>query len=202
MDLQKSGELLNLLRKRNKMTQKELAEVLKISPKTVSKWETGHGFPDVTLISDLAKILKVSTETLLCGNMKRNVTQAGNLNRIKFYVCPECNSITIEVGDSEVICCGQILSPLAAKETDFEHSLTITDVESDSYITFNHEMKKEHYISFLASVTTDRFTTVRLYPEQDPSVRLNRIIRGKIYFYCTNHKLYCHTVKRDIKKLP
>lgn len=65
MDMKKSGELLNRLRISKNMTQKQIADMLKISPKTVSKWERGRGFPDISYVSELAEILGVSTDSML-----------------------------------------------------------------------------------------------------------------------------------------
>lgn len=65
MDMKKSGELLNRLRISKNMTQKQIADMLKISPKTVSKWERGRGVPDISYVSELAEILGVSTDSML-----------------------------------------------------------------------------------------------------------------------------------------
>ncbi len=81
MDLLKNGRLLYNLRKEKNLTQKQVADLLGISPKTVSKWETGHGFPDVSTISMLADILGVSEKTLLCGGIKQNIQEVGNIFR-------------------------------------------------------------------------------------------------------------------------
>ena len=63
-------------------------------------------------------------------------------------------------------------------------------LENDFYIEFNHEMTKEHFISFVAYVGYDRILTVRLYPEQSATVRFPKMYRGKLYFYCSNHGLF------------
>ena len=72
MDLEKSGRLFCDLRKAKGMTQKQVADKLGILPKTVSKWETGKGFPDVSILSHLADILGVSERILLSGDMIKN----------------------------------------------------------------------------------------------------------------------------------
>ena len=73
MDLGRSGRLLSDLRKAKGLTQKQIAEGLGVMPKTVSKWETGHGFPDVSTVSALADILKVSEKTILTGILETNI---------------------------------------------------------------------------------------------------------------------------------
>ena len=62
-----SGTMLKELRERKKLTQKELAEKLLISDKTISKWETGKGLPDITLVTPLAEALSISVAELFAG---------------------------------------------------------------------------------------------------------------------------------------
>jgi len=190
MDLSENGKLIRDLRKRNGMTQKELAEKLFLQPKTISKWETGHGFPDVSTISDLAKIFKIDTETLLAGRIIKNREDNGNMKRIIFYACEDCGSILSGTGAFSVSCCGKQLEALTAKKPDEKHLINVEEIENDYYITFQHEMKKEHYISFVSYVTYDKVLTVRLYPEQDAAVRFPKLHGGKIYYYCNKHGLF------------
>ena len=106
MDLDKVGKLLCDLRKAKGMTQKQVADKLGVVAKTVSKWETGHGFPDVSTIASLAEILGVSEKTILVGDLKANRGETGNMRRIKFHVCPCCGSFMQGTGNSQIICCG------------------------------------------------------------------------------------------------
>jgi len=66
-DQAKTGKFIAECRKQKGLTQKDLAEQLGISDKTVSKWETGHGMPDVSVISELCEILSISSNELLAG---------------------------------------------------------------------------------------------------------------------------------------
>lgn len=68
MDSKKIGKLIAKKRKVKQMTQSQLAEQLGVSNKTVSKWETGAGLPDISLLIDLAKELEISVDDLLKGN--------------------------------------------------------------------------------------------------------------------------------------
>ena len=190
MNLSKNGKLLCDLRKAKGMTQKEVADILGIVPKTVSKWETGRGFPDVSTISALADILGVSEKTILSGNLEQNLEEAGNMKRTKFYVCPDCGSLMQGTGNSQVVCCGKQVEALKVNNLDNEHVLKVSDVEDDFYIEFNHEMTKEHYIGFVAYVRFDRVLTVRMYPEQDAIVRFPKMYGGKLYYYCNAHGLF------------
>ncbi len=190
MDLSKNGKLLCDLRKAKGLTQKQVADKLGIVPKTVSKWETGHGFPDVSTVSALADILGVSEKTILSGKLAVNLEKASNMKRTKFYMCPHCGSFMQGTGDSQIVCCGKQLEPLKASICNDEHAVTLSEIENDFYIEFNHEMTKEHYISFVSYVRFDRVLTVKLYPEQDASVRFPKMYGGKIYFYCNRHGLF------------
>lgn len=190
MDLNKVGKLLCNLRKIKGMTQKQVAERLGIQPKTVSKWETGHGFPDVSVISALSDILGVSERIILSGNLIQNAEEAGNMKKIKFYVCEHCGSVIQSTGECQVVCCGKPIEALTPVQVDDSHSVKVSEMEDDFYVEFNHEMKKEHFISFVAYVGFDRVLTIRLYPEQNPEVRFPRMYRGKLYYYCNKHGLF------------
>ena len=190
MDLSKNGKLLCDLRKAKGMTQKEVADILGVVPKTVSKWETGHGFPDVSTVSALADILGVSERILLSGSLIQNTEEVGNMKRTKFYVCPHCGSIMQGIGECQLVCCGKRLEPLKAKEANGEHTVKISEIENDFYVELTHDMTKEHFISFVSYVTYDRVLTVRLYPEQDCAVRFPKMHGGKFYYYCNKHGLF------------
>lgn len=195
MDLIKNGKLLCDLRKAKGMTQKEVADKLGIVPKTVSKWETGHGFPDVSALSALADILGVSERNLLSGNITRNMKETGNMKKTKFYVCPYCGAILQGTGNSKIMCCDKLLEPIKIVQSDNEHKITVSDIENDFYIEFAHEMTKEHFIEFVACVLVDRVLTVRLYPEQASAVRFPKMYGSKIYYYCNKHGLFEYQIK-------
>ena len=65
-------------RKKLGLTQEELAKKLYVSNKTISKWERGAGYPEITQIVNIAKILNISIDNLLNGN-KTGIAIAGNL---------------------------------------------------------------------------------------------------------------------------
>lgn len=198
MDCDKIGSLILGLRKELGMTQKQLADKLNISDKAISKWERGQGCPDISLLSELSDIFEVNIEKILSGDLQPNHIEAGNLKRIKFYVCPNCNNVINSTGDTEISCCGRKLTPLVAKKADAMHTSTVEVMEGEYYITFNHEMTKTHYISFVAYVTSERVLLVKLYPEQMASVRLPIFSGGKLkqkhsgnlYYYCNKDGLW------------
>lgn len=190
MDLEKTGQLLCRLRKEKGMTQKQVADSLNISAKTVSKWECGGGFPDVSVLRELSGLFGVNSEQILSGSMEKNEEENGNMKRIKFYVCPSCGSIMTASGEAEISCCGRKLNALEVKQCDEKHCLNVEKVENDFYITFDHEMTKEHYLNFIAYVGVDRMMLVRLYPEQGGEVRFPQMYGGKLYFGCNKHGLF------------
>ena len=196
MDLNKTGKLLCDLRKSKGMTQKQIADKLGVVPNTVTKWETGHGFPDVSTVSALAEILAVSEKTILSGEISQNLEESGNMKRTKFYVCPHCGSLMRGTGNSHIVCCGKQIEPLKAVSADIEHAINVSEVEDDYFIEFNHEMTKEHYISFVSYVRFDRVLTVKLYPEQNAEVRFPKMRGGKIYFYCSKHGLFEYQIEK------
>lgn len=190
MDLSKTGNLIAQLRHEKGLTQKELADALGICAKTVSKWETGHGFPDVSIISELSRIFQIDISKLLAGEMPQIKPEVGNVKRTKFYVCEKCGNILTSIGTSEIVCCGRKLLPLIPKDVDDAHKLYVEKIEDDYYITFSHPMTKEHYISFVSYIRFDRVLTIKLYPEQNAEVRFGQMRGGKLYYYCNTHGLF------------
>lgn len=190
MDCIKAGKLISSIRKEKNMTQKEVADALNISDKTVSKWERGLGYPDISLIGDLSKVLNVDIEKLLAGDLAPNVKDSGNLRRLKFFVCKSCSNIIYSTGNPDISCCGRKLLPLTYKNQDEAHRINVEEIENDYFISLNHEMTKDHYISFIAQVSTDRVLLVKMYPEQNAEIRIAKKKNAKLYAYCTKHGLW------------
>lgn len=189
MDRYVTAGTIRRLRREKHLTQAQLAEKIGVSPKTVSKWETDKGLPDVSLLSPLAAALGVSLAELLCGAAVHNRNRAANLLRSEFYVCPLCGNVIHAMGSAVISCCGIPLSPLPAEEADADHEITIQAVEDEQFLTVRHEMTKEHYISFLAYVTTDKLRLVKLYPEGNAECRFSLRGPGYLYLYCSRHGL-------------
>lgn len=185
-----SGTMLKELRERKKLTQKDLAEKLLISDKTISKWETGKGLPDITLVSPLAETLGISVAELFAGEYAINNNRSANVKKLKFYVCPICGNIITSLGEGDYNCCGVKLPVLTVEEDASHHEIKCEKMENDWYIHMDHPMTKDHYISFIAYVTPDRYTLVKLYPEQNAECRIMRKGAGYIYAYCNRHGLF------------
>ena len=185
-----TGATIKQLRESKGLTQTELADQLGVSSKTISKWETAKGLPDISLLQPLAQALGISIIELMNGEHIINKNTSANMLRTKFYVCPVCGNIIHSTGDSLISCCGITLPPLDAEEADETHVLHIEKVEDEHFVTIDHPMTKEHYISFVAFITSDRVQFVKLYPEGNPETRLQLRGFGKIYWYCNRHGLF------------
>ena len=147
-------------------------------------------FIESDIISALADVLGVSERILLSGKITRNSEDSGNMRKLKFYLCPECGSVMQGMGECSVVCCSKNLEPLKPMICDDNHPVTVSFVEDDYYLEFNHPMTKEHFINFVAFASFDRVLFIKLYPEQDPVVRFPKTSKGKIFFCCNNHGLF------------
>lgn len=194
MDAYITGAAIKTLREKQNLTQAQLARQIGVSAKAVSKWETAKGLPDITLIEPLSRALCVSVAELMEGNAVTNRNRSANLLRSRFYVCPVCGNILRATGDARIACCGVTLPPLDAEETDDAHRVTAEPVEDEHFITVHHPMTKDHYISFIAYVTSDKVQFVKLYPEGNAETRLQLRGRGFLYIYCNRHGLMKHKV--------
>ena len=194
MDASKIGNLIYELRVARNMTQKQLAERLFISDKTVSKWERGGGFPDLALLPDIAQVLDVRLEDLLRGEIDTNDRTGGNMKNIKFYVCPQCGNLVTAAEDAQVFCCGKPLEALEPVKAEADDTLEVELIENEYFVSSKHEMTKEHYIMFVALLTGDSMVLRRQYPEWDLQTRLPRMAHGKLLWYCNNHGLFYRLV--------
>ena len=186
-----TGSTIRQLREERRMTQAELAETIGVSSKTVSKWETAKGLPDISLLQPLAQTLGISVIELMNGEQITNQNRAANLLRGKFYVCPLCGNVIHATGSAVVSCCGITLPPLEAEDADGDHGISIEPVEDEHFVTVRHPMTKGHFISFLAFITCDRIQLVKLYPESEAQTRLHLQGKGYLYWDCNRHGLFC-----------
>ncbi len=189
MDAYITGTTIKTLREKKGITQTQLADVLGVSSKAISKWETAKGLPDITLVEPLAKALGVSIMELMSGDTIINKNTSSNILRSKFYVCPLCGNIIRTTGDALISCCGITLPPLEPDDIDDNHEIVIEKVEDEHFISINHSMSKDHYISFVAYLTTDRVQFVKFYPESNAETRMQFRGRGYLYIYCNKHGL-------------
>lgn len=181
-----TGNVIKNLREKKHLTQKELAEIIMVSEKTISKWETNRGLPDISLIEDLARALDVSIIELFNGEVITNTNKCANMLKTKFYVCPICGNVITSIGEGVYSCCGNNLILLEPEETNDIH-IEKTD---ELYVTIDSEMTKKNYISFIAYVTSDKITMTKLYPEQTCETYFKLAGHGFIYYYDIKNGLY------------
>ena len=185
-----TGAVIRELREKSRMTQARLAEKLGVSDKTVSKWETAKGYPDITLLEPIAEAFRISVTELISGNTVFNSNVSANMLRSRFYVCPVCGNAIHSMGEAAIHCHGILLTPLEAEPADERHRLFIERVKDEYYVRIDHSMTKDHYISFVAAASSDEMQMVKLYPEGNAEARF--IIRGvrRIFYYCNRDGLF------------
>ena len=117
---------------------------------------------------------------------------------VKFYVCPICGNIVGVInGDmNRVKCCGVSMEIMTANTTDasVEKHVPVYEISDGELLvkvgSVEHPMEKEHYIMWIAQVTENRTTRVRLYPEQATETRFQYIKGATLYAYCNKHGLW------------
>lgn len=192
------GEMIRKLRERKGLTQAQLAEMIMISDKAVSKWETGKGYPNISVLPDLAKALDVSVGELFMDHLTVNRNVGANVARGKFYVCPICGNVIWSIGDAVVACCGSVLIPEDPEKADESHFLTVEKCDDEYYVTSDHPMEKDHYISFIAMIYYDSVSIVRLYPESEISVHFRRSGAKELRSFCTRHGSFVQNITKTV----
>lgn len=195
-----TGAVIKELREKNKLTQNELAAKLSVSDKTISKWETGKGYPDISLLEPIANVFGISITELLSGNTITNMNVSANMLRSKFYVCPVCGNVIHSMGEMTISCHGVQLLPEQAELSDENHMILIERIEDEYYVQIDHDMTKGHYISFVAALSSDGVQIIKLYPESKAETRLK--IRGvkRIYCFCNRDGLFYIDVNKHIDR--
>ena len=182
-----SGPALRALRERRGLTQKALGEARGRSDSAGSKRGTGGGRPGGALREGRAAARGVSVAELLAGEQVVNRNRSGNLKKLNFYVCPVCGNVLTALGQASISCCGVTLPPLETEEEG--HPISVECIDHEYWVTLDHPMTKEHYVSVLALVTTERLELVKLYPEQECAHRFSMRGHGLIYAFCNRHGL-------------
>ena len=190
MDRYVTGDVIRALREKKGMTQEALAQRLFVSAKAVSKWETGKGYPDISLLEPLAAALDISVIELLNGQSVRNRNRAGNMIRGKWYVCPVCGNVLFAAGEAVISCCGITLPPLEPEAPDEDHEIDVRRVEDEYLVTVDHPMTKDHYLSFLTAVSDRGVQLIKLYPEGEALARFRIEGVRRVYGYCNRHGLF------------
>lgn len=190
MDCAKVGALIRALRREKQLTQRQLAEHLHVSDKAVSKWERGAGCPDVSLLAELSNLFGVNMQEMLSGDLSVHESVGGNMKKAKYYYCPACANVTLCTGEASVSCCGRKLMPLTAQKAEAAQRLRVEDSDGEWYISSDHPMRKDHYISFVALATGGKIHLVKQYPQWDLQLRLPMRERGLLLWHCTRDGLF------------
>ena len=117
---------------------------------------------------------------------------------VKFYRCPICGNVIglIDGNMEHITCCGKPMELMIANTTDAsqeKHVPVYEKVEDEIVVkvgSVEHPMEKAHYIMWIAQVTENKTTRVRLYPEQATETRFPYIPNSTIYAYCNLHGLW------------
>ena len=188
MDYQKIGLMLRKLRTDKHLTQAELAEMLHVSNKTVSKWECGSGCPEVSMFPVLSKVLNVDFAALFSGETAEKPTDSGNLRKLQFYICPNCGNLITSTSDAAVSCCGKVLLPQRLQRAGEEIKVQLIDREYQ--ISSDHEMSREHYITFLALRSSEQILLRKLYAEWNLELYVPYIPGAMLIWHCKQHGLF------------
>ena len=190
MDKYLTGATIKSLREKRGLTQAQLAQLLSVSDKAVSKWETGAGYPDITLLEPIATSLRVSVAELLAGSAVENANVSANMLKSRFYVCPICGNTMHAMGEASISCHGISLPPLIAEPADAQHAIHASCEGDELYVWANHPMSKGHHVLFIAAASPDSMQIARLYPEGSASAYFKRSSVGVLYLYCKRDGLF------------
>ncbi|MBQ2956484.1 MAG: helix-turn-helix domain-containing protein [Clostridia bacterium] len=194
-----TGAIIRQLREQKGLTQESLAAQLHVSSKAVSKWETGQGLPDISLLEPLAKALDISMIELFAGRNIVNKNRSSNLLRSVCYVCPVCGNGILALGQAVVSCCGITLPPLQSEHADEEHPISISVSDGEYYVSIDHPMSKDHYISCIFAISDNGLQYVQLYPESFAEARFRISNVRWIYAYCNRHGMF-HAAAKGAKR--
>ncbi len=173
MDQEKIGKFILQLRKKNKMTQLELAERLNVTSQAVSKWENGRGIPDIELLKKISEEFNVDINTILEGETIKKK-----------------NKLLILISSYSVLALVVFLIVLAIVNNNQTYSLSPITTGSELFqidgVAAYHEDKKSVHITSLevTSETTDKYVMKEcsLYEkEKDTTVKVTDCNEIKVY---------------------
>ena len=115
-----------------------------------------------------------------------------------FFKCEKCGNLIglIDGNESNIKCCGEEMKCLVANTTDAaaEKHVPVYEIDGDEIIVkvgeIEHPMEEDHYIMWIAQVSENRTTRVRLSPGQSTETRFPYIPGSSLYAYCNKHSLW------------
>lgn len=199
MNYEKIGQLIRQLRTEKGLTQEALAEMLHVSNKTISKWECGNGCPELSLFPALSAALEVDFSALFSGNLEEKQKNSGNFKHLKFYICPNCGNMITAITSTSVSCCGKMLQPLTAKKAE-EEALNVEWIENEYFISSQHEMTRDHYITCVGLLSSDQLLLRKVYPEWDLQIRMPSLVGAHLIWHCSRHGLFYQPLPRPVRQ--
>lgn len=139
----------------------------------------------------------MSVTELIAGTAVYNANVSANMLRSKFYVCPVCGNVIHSMGEAAISCHGVLLEPAEAENEDEKHRAVIESVEDEYYISIDHPMTKDHYVSFAAAAGSDGLQLVKLYPEGNAEFRFKRRGVRRLYYYCNRDGLFYKDISQS-----
>lgn len=176
------GEKILKIRKENALTQIQLAKMLSVTDKAVSKWERNICLPDIFVLKKFCDTFNVDMQSLLSVDSDCN-KKGENMRNTKFYICKNCGNITFSTGNTKVICCNDIIEKHPLTKATDDTALIIEEIDGEKYITSSHPMTKENYILFVAFLKGGELQLFKQYPEWEINVRIPKRARGRLLWY-------------------
>lgn len=112
------------------------------------------------------------------------------MKKTKFYICPSCGNVVAAMADTAVSCCGKKLQAVEPRKAEGDEKLKVEIIENEYFITADHPMTREHYITFVALLTGDTLVLRKQYPEWDLQTRIPTFAHGRLLWYCSQHGLF------------
>ena len=171
-----SGHCLKMFRKNRNITQRELAEKLAVSPKSVSAWETGKVSMSLSIIKRLFNAYDITLEEFFDVNNEVGTFTAG--------VCPICGNGIFSYKKVKFLCCGEEFKEYP--EITRGIPKTVIEKFDDKFrVCVDHEQVKSDYISYIVYEWNGGFDVVRLKITDKPEAVFLHKGDGRIFLYST-----------------
>lgn len=188
----KFNELVYKLRKAKRLTQKELAEKLHTTAKTISNWERKKNCIPAEMISSIIKELDIDKKFIY----EEYIDEGSSKNGVKFFYCPKCRNIMWSFTKNTQTCCNHTLYPLKASPENSEHYLytVISPHTGFLNVSSNHPQNAEHRIEFMAYVSEENVIIISQRENKPFSTSFNHMPGGILYMFCSKHGLFSDSV--------
>ncbi|MEG1684283.1 MAG: hypothetical protein RR295_10645 [Oscillospiraceae bacterium] len=107
-----------------------------------------------------------------------------------YYICPLCGNVIVSLSEVTLSCCGRPIQRSVMEKASAEEEMTVTLVEDEHFITSNHPMTKEDYISFTSFATGEKLEILRHFPEWNLEMRIPKNQHGKLIWYSKSKGLH------------